>query len=224
MAVEVGLPLATPPPAPPATSVLATAQRRRLGVAARATPQTGAKGCAFNWTCTQPPGAAKSFCQKDNIEYEKRGGQWGTPCKPVGGFDHNPDCDSAHNFWCYGTSPTDAQAFCTQYQCQLDGDCRGGYYCEKINRSPSVLSPHRSQHLTTTACVPRTYARRAYPPWIAAHWKTARLKYVWPMPRVRESFVRRHAAPTPIAPSMPLARRAPKPAARSACRGPRVPR
>lgn len=120
--------------------------------------QTGATGCAFNWTCTQGEGAEKPYCVADKLPYTSAPtGQWGSPCKPSGGFGANPDCDSAQTFWCYGASPTDGQAFCTQYQCQLDKDCRGGWYCATINQKPYVEDVNRSVKLTTTVCLPRDY-------------------------------------------------------------------
>ncbi len=116
-----------------------------------------ATGCPRNWKCALVEGAEKQFCVKDNLEYAPAPGQWGALCNPAGGFLTNPDCDFAHDFWCYGKSPTDAHSFCTQYQCQTDGDCRGGYYCATINKSPSVVAVNRSQNLTTTVCLPREY-------------------------------------------------------------------
>ena len=51
------------------------------------------------------------------------------PAASTGGFDKNPACGSAQGFWCYGTSPTDASAFCTVYGCKEDADCGDGFYC-----------------------------------------------------------------------------------------------
>lgn len=121
------------------------------------TAQSGSTGCAFNWTCKSPPGAEKPFCVKDSLAYEKKPGQWGTPCNPRDGFDQNPACDSAQSFWCYATSPTDGSAFCTQYQCTNDSECRGGFSCVTINKAPNALSARASRGETTTACLPRSY-------------------------------------------------------------------
>ena len=40
-------------------------------------------------------------------------------CVPTGGELNNPDCDGADGFACYGTSPTDASAFCTVFGCTV---------------------------------------------------------------------------------------------------------
>ena len=56
-------------------------------------------------------------------------GQWGAGCVPTGGETNNPSCDGADGFWCYGTSPTDANSFCTVFGCTVDTDCPGGWWC-----------------------------------------------------------------------------------------------
>ena len=93
-------------------------------------------------------------------------GQWGTHCDPVldekkkpqpSGLDANPACDSEQGFWCYGENPTDAAAFCTQYDCKSDAECTGGYWCAPINLEPSIRRANRSVKETTTVCLPRSY-------------------------------------------------------------------
>jgi hypothetical protein len=115
-----------------------------------------AESCPFGYTCTVHD--PKPFCVKDNLALTKSPkGQWGAPCKPEGGLDQNPDCDSAQNFYCYGTSPTDAAAYCTQYACTTDQDCAATFYCATINAFPDVRSKSRKIGVTTTACLKRTY-------------------------------------------------------------------
>ncbi len=112
--------------------------------------------------CTPLEGFAARITPRDK-------GQWGYHCNPVldaqgkplpAGLDANPDCDTNQTeapFWCYGETPTDGDAFCTQFQCENDGQCKGGYWCATINLEPSVRRAKRSVEETTTACLPRTY-------------------------------------------------------------------
>jgi len=120
--------------------------------------------CPFNYTCI-PDDSGQGYCAADRTAYtaasagEAAGGApWGVPCHPTQGFDQNPDCDSNDSFWCYGTSPTDANSFCTQFQCVDDGDCPGGWWCADINDSPNVTTAKRNDWgTTTTVCLPRAY-------------------------------------------------------------------
>ena len=130
--------------------------------------------CPFNYHCFDP-GSGNAYCVKDRTSYkpptgatgESAGGlPWGAPCSPQKGFSSNSDCDSSQSFWCYGISPTDANAFCTQFQCNDDGDCPSGWWCGTINDSPNVtttkrgINPLNSTYnwgSTTTVCLPRTY-------------------------------------------------------------------
>ena len=41
-------------------------------------------------------------------------------------------------FWCYGTSPTDANSFCTVFGCTVDTDCAGGCWCATVNDAPNI--------------------------------------------------------------------------------------
>jgi hypothetical protein len=127
----------------------------RLVCALNADGSGGQRTCPNNYHCTEAP---IPYCAPDKVQYGASDkGQWGAPCSPTGGFDPNPACDSGQYFWCYGRSPTDGAAFCTQYQCTADGDCRGGWWCATINKTPNVLSTARSVGETTTVCLPRTY-------------------------------------------------------------------
>ncbi|CAN5564801.1 hypothetical protein BH09MYX1_BH09MYX1_21330 [soil metagenome] len=119
--------------------------------------------CPFNYHCSgvNGVGGTDTYCVPDRPSgkpYAKKDtGQWGYACDPTKGLDTNPACDSAQNFWCYASSPTDGGAFCTQYQCKDDGDCRGGYYCATVNTAPNATTATRSYGDTTTVCLPRTW-------------------------------------------------------------------
>jgi hypothetical protein len=76
---------------------------------------------------------------------------------PTGGETSNPNCDAADGFWCYGTSPTDANSFCTVVGCTADTDCPGGWWCGAVNESPNILSNSTSYGPTRAVCLPRTY-------------------------------------------------------------------
>ncbi len=105
------------------------------------------------------PGSSVAYCVKDRTPYGGTKGQWGTSCNPQQGYDVNPACDSANNFWCYANAPDDGSAICTQFQCADDYDCRGGYFCATINQGPNAKTTNRSygKDAVTTACLPRAW-------------------------------------------------------------------
>ncbi|MDB4996355.1 MAG: hypothetical protein JWM74_3787 [Myxococcaceae bacterium] len=116
--------------------------------------------CPFNYACAATADKKTSFCAETGIKYTKKAkGQWGATCKPSGGLDANPDCDADQSFWCYGENPTDADSYCTQFQCAKDSDCAGGYWCATINNAPAVYTTQRSYGAenTTTVCLKRSY-------------------------------------------------------------------
>lgn len=123
--------------------------------------------CPPNFHCSAggaSGGGAVAYCVPDKHSYplSVTAGRWGAPCNPAEGIDGNPSCDLENGFWCYGISPTDARAFCTQYGCAEDADCRGGYWCATVNKKPNVTTLKRSYgaDATTTVCLPR-----AWSPW-----------------------------------------------------------
>jgi hypothetical protein len=84
-------------------------------------------------------------------------GQWGATCPPSGGEAKNAACDTADNFSCYGTSPTDATAFCTLFGCVDDSDCPGTWWCATVNQGPNVTSSKATFGITRSVCLPREY-------------------------------------------------------------------
>lgn len=106
------------------------------------TSHTGTEGCPFNYFCFQPP-TGKAFCEKNTYTYDKKDkGQWGAACNAAGGLE-NPDCDTEQGFWCLGLNPSDADAYCTVYDCNADADCGAGFWCATINQFPSVETTMR---------------------------------------------------------------------------------
>ncbi|CAN5857567.1 hypothetical protein BH11MYX4_BH11MYX4_31770 [soil metagenome] len=127
-------------------------------------------GCPSGWECLE--NTVKSdvdpkrvcakqsggYCVKNTTEVpQKAVGQWGTSCLPTGGQDANPACDLDNAFICYGTGPTDANAYCTRAECTADLDCAGGYWCATVNDKPNVKSAERSFGKTHTVCLKHTY-------------------------------------------------------------------
>jgi len=113
--------------------------------------------CPFNYTCAAPEGVA--FCVEDRAKIEKKDkGQWGFACDPTKGSD-NPDCDRAQDFYCFGTSPTDATAYCTRYACETDADCAAKFWCGAANVGPSTDSTKRTVGPANTqkVCLRREY-------------------------------------------------------------------
>jgi hypothetical protein len=126
-------------------------------------PQTG---CPANYTCVPTSadatdgGVVQTYCSANNTTYPPAPngtGQWGTSCNPAGGLTANPDCDSADGFQCYGTSPSDGNAYCTQLTCTTDRDCAGGFYCGTYNTSPNVTTTKRVIGSTALGCLKREY-------------------------------------------------------------------
>jgi hypothetical protein len=117
---------------------------------------TNSSECPFNTFCND--GQPKSWCVASTYPVPQLPtGQWGTICSPTGGAANNPDCDGADGFACYGTSPTDASAFCTVFGCTVDTDCPGSWWCATVNQAPNVKTDTPSFGPTLHACLPREY-------------------------------------------------------------------
>ncbi len=146
-------------------------------------PCSAPQDCPFNYHCMtggkDSTGAPGSYCVKDRasiftgVDYQPKtnnspagSAPWGVPCDPTKGLNNNADCDLNQQFWCYGVSPTDANAYCTQEYCNDDGDCPGGWWCGTINTTPNVQTAKRGTSGGTTdwgvngvagVCMPRAY-------------------------------------------------------------------
>ena len=117
-----------------------------------------ATSCPVNYTCTDPLTGGSPFCVAIQAQITpKDAGQWGFGCLANLGAD-NPACDSAQAFYCYGESPTDANAYCTRYDCTADNECGAGFWCATINKQPSVLAAARG----AVGATQRVCLRRAY--------------------------------------------------------------
>jgi hypothetical protein len=84
-------------------------------------------------------------------------GQFGASCLPTGGEQGNTECDVANGFACYGTSPTDANAFCTRFDCKDDASCAPGWWCKAVNVAPNVTTAKATFGMTRSVCLPRDY-------------------------------------------------------------------
>ena len=115
--------------------------------------------CPLNYACTATADGKTSFCAALPTRFVKKDGQWGARCDPGGGIDQNAACDLSQDFWCYGETPTDADAFCTQYECKADAECAGGYWCATVNNHPDVTTakPTHGADAVRTVCLPRDY-------------------------------------------------------------------
>jgi hypothetical protein len=113
--------------------------------------------CPFNYHCDANTGGSSPYCVINTVTFVQKSGQFGASCKPTGGLANNPDCDVADDFWCNGTSPTDADAICTLFGCVADTDCGGGFYCGSVNKFPNVGSSKLQDGETWSACLPRAY-------------------------------------------------------------------
>jgi len=115
--------------------------------------------CPPGWYCNdgQLGSQGKNWCVKNTNFPLPAQGQWGTACSPSGGEGSNPACDWNDYFACYGTSPTDATSFCTEYGCAQDSDCKGAWWCSTQNLGPNVTSANPTFGKTRTLCLPRWY-------------------------------------------------------------------
>jgi hypothetical protein len=115
--------------------------------------------CPANWYCNDglASGAPVSWCVQNTSVFAAAAGEWNTPCRASKGEGANPDCNWALGFACYAISPTDANAFCTQFACGADSDCPGGWWCSTQNVGPNATSADATFGKTRTVCLPRTY-------------------------------------------------------------------
>jgi hypothetical protein len=111
------------------------------------------------WCCNDAPAETydQPFCKRITREYTPGPKQWGSPCNPTGGLTKNPDCDTPQGFYCYGTSPADASAYCTRYSCNADSECAPGFYCGTVNVGPNVTSSKATLHQVINVCLRRDY-------------------------------------------------------------------
>ncbi|MGH7437945.1 MAG: hypothetical protein ACRENE_19875 [Polyangiaceae bacterium] len=124
--------------------------------------------CPEGYSCNDGAGGkglGPSWCVKQAIVYPPSdAGQFGTlgsgyatvPCAARKGEGANPDCDWDHGFACFGTSPTDAYSFCTQFACSSDSECPPTWWCATQNYGPNVTSVKATFGMTRTMCLPRT--------------------------------------------------------------------
>lgn len=123
-----------------------------------------ASSCPFGYTCRDPLTGDPAFCvqdaavRDDGTPLEKKpSGQWGASCQANLGVE-NPGCDTEQDFYCYGISPTDGDAYCTRYGCEADEECGAGFWCATVNTTPSVGTASRTAHgETQRVCLRREY-------------------------------------------------------------------
>ncbi len=114
---------------------------------------TAQDDCPAGWYCND---GTPSWCALSATPSPGTG-QFGTTCAPSGGEANNPVCDVVDGFSCYGTSPADANAFCTLFGCTKDTDCPGSWWCEVVDVAPNVTTSVRSFGPTRSVCLPRLY-------------------------------------------------------------------
>jgi hypothetical protein len=115
-------------------------------------------GCPEGYHCGPTADGSQAYCAPDKASVSHgQTGEWGASCMPTGGLDQNPSCAADKGFWCYGSSPTDGNSYCTQYDCGSDDDCAGGYWCATTNVFPDVRVAKRSFGDTQNVCLKREY-------------------------------------------------------------------
>ena len=113
--------------------------------------------CPSLFSCVSSSDSPKTYCKENPAGIGTGPTQFGSPCNATlkKKTDH-PDCDSANGFKCLGTGPTDAEAYCSKYDCAADSECPGGFFCGKLNEAPNVSNSARSFGQSTTACMKRS--------------------------------------------------------------------
>jgi hypothetical protein len=122
--------------------------------------------CPFGYICKDAQAGGSPFCVQSTALTnglpltQRPTGQWGFTCdaSKTNADLSNPDCDGAQGFLCYGQAPTDAQAYCTRYDCTKDDDCGPGFWCGQVNQTPNAAAPKR----TTFGQVRNVCLRRDY--------------------------------------------------------------
>jgi hypothetical protein len=115
-------------------------------------------GCPADFSCVTAGG--KSYCAKNPEGLGTGKGQFGSACNAtLKLIENHPDC--AAGFQCFGTSPTDADAYCSRYGCGSDSECPGGFYCATVNAAPNLGTYQRSWRgktdgALTTVCKKRS--------------------------------------------------------------------
>ena len=111
--------------------------------------------CPTNYKCQT--GGAKSYCAPDTLQITaKSAGQWGYRCNPQNGLESG-DCDGEQGFKCHAKSPTDGDAYCTRYACAKDTDCRSGWYCGAVRKTPNADSSEASWGVDVRVCLPQDF-------------------------------------------------------------------
>ncbi len=119
--------------------------------------QCTAQTCPFNYSCVVNE-EGKGYCAENKTKLtEVKGQQWGAPCNASGGLDANPSCDTSQQFQCFGESPSDANAYCTRYNCSDDSDCAGGFWCATVDKHPDVTTLARTFNETIKVCKKRDF-------------------------------------------------------------------
>lgn len=108
--------------------------------------------------CNEAPAETfvQPFCVKSYRDLGAGANGFGALCDPSKGLE-NPGCDASKGLSCHGTSPADATAYCSYYNCSSDRECGPTYYCGAVNVSPNVTTPKVSLRETTTVCLRRNY-------------------------------------------------------------------
>ena len=113
--------------------------------------------CPADFSCATSSSGTKTYCVANAAGVSVSTGQYGTPCNAtLKKIADHPDCDSANGFACFGSSPTDADAYCSKYGCSADSDCPGGFFCGSVNAAPNTGTYLRSWSDSTTVCMKRS--------------------------------------------------------------------
>ncbi len=141
----------------PGNTCIATQADRAVGTSQCRFPCATHADCPSGYHCDANAGGTSPYCVADAIQVPAANGQWAAPCPPSGGIAKNAACDVADGFACWGSSPTDANAFCTRYACKTDDDCGHGWWCARLNQFPNLEDPKVMTGATWNVCMPRTY-------------------------------------------------------------------
>jgi hypothetical protein len=110
-------------------------------------------GCPTGYRCEveQSP----SYCHPEADATFPRG--FGVRCAPPDGIEGNPACNTDRGLACFARSPTDADAYCTKFDCATDADCPKSFFCATVNEAPNATTPQRSFGGTKRVCQRREF-------------------------------------------------------------------
>ena len=111
--------------------------------------------CPGDFSCIAATTGTKTYCAANEAGVAVAPRGVGSPCNATLKLvDGHPDCDPG--LVCFGSSPTDTEAYCTTKDCTADKACPGGFFCSAVNDAPNVQGYVRTWGPTHSVCMKRS--------------------------------------------------------------------